>query len=227
MKNKCLNCGKETNNPKFCSRSCSAKFNNRLRLPPTENHKNKISETLKNINKNKPHKLYKCKVCGKDYIFERKKTTKNVCSRECLHFYRKNKCKFLSQDTIKKLSNAGKKSAHIQSECRRSKNEIYFCELCESYFNSVMHNEPMFNGWDADIIINDIKIAVLWNGPWHYKQIKRGISVKQIQNRDNIKINEIIKCEYTPYVIVDMGSHDKLFVEKEFEKFLNYINSGV
>ena len=111
MKNKCLNCGKETNNSKFCSRSCSAKFNNRLRLPPTESHKNKTSETLKNRNKNKPHKLYKCKVCGKDYIFECKKTIKNVCSRECLQFYRKNKRKFLSSDTIKKLSNAGKKSA--------------------------------------------------------------------------------------------------------------------
>lgn len=27
--NLCLNCGKETNNPKFCSRSCSTSFNNK------------------------------------------------------------------------------------------------------------------------------------------------------------------------------------------------------
>lgn len=29
--NKCLNCGKETSNPKFCSRSCSASYNNKKR----------------------------------------------------------------------------------------------------------------------------------------------------------------------------------------------------
>ena len=29
--NLCLNCGKETTNPKFCSRSCSATFNNKKR----------------------------------------------------------------------------------------------------------------------------------------------------------------------------------------------------
>lgn len=29
--NKCLQCGKETTNPKFCSRSCSAIYNNQRR----------------------------------------------------------------------------------------------------------------------------------------------------------------------------------------------------
>ena len=40
--NKCLNCNKETTNPKFCSRSCSATFNNRLypKRKPTKNCKN-------------------------------------------------------------------------------------------------------------------------------------------------------------------------------------------
>lgn len=30
---KCLNCGKETKNPKFCNKSCSATYNNKLRTP--------------------------------------------------------------------------------------------------------------------------------------------------------------------------------------------------
>lgn len=50
----------------------------------------------------------------------------------------------------------------------------------------------MFNGWDADIIIPNIKVAVLWNGKWHYEQIKKGHSVKQVQNRDKIKLKEIV-----------------------------------
>ena len=82
----------------------------------------------------------------------------------------------------------GRKSAEIQKETRRSKNEIYFFELCKTHFNNVLHNERIFNGWDADVIIEDFKIAILWNGPWHYRKIKSNHSVKQVQNRDKIKI---------------------------------------
>ena len=43
-----------------------------------------------------------------------------------------------------------------------------------SYVNNtsknVKHNEAIFNGWDADVIIEDIKLAVLWNGKWHYEK---------------------------------------------------------
>ena len=35
---------------------------------------------------------------------------------------------------LEKLRNAGKNSAKVQTSKRRSKNEKYFCELCEKYF---------------------------------------------------------------------------------------------
>ena len=114
----------------------------------------------------------------------------------------------------------GKKSAAAQGDKRRSKNEQYFYHLCKEHFNEVKHNEPMFNGWDADIIIEDIKVAVLWNGKWHYEQITEKHSPKQVQNRDNIKISEIRKCGYKPYIIKDMGKYDPKFVEEEFNKFI-------
>ena len=114
----------------------------------------------------------------------------------------------------------------FKSQNRRSKNEIAFCELCEDYFgkDKVLHNKPMFNGWDADIIIHDIKYAILWNGRWHYEKLASKHSVKQVQNRDKIKINEIINFGYIPYVIKDMGSHNEEFVKNEFDKFIKYIN---
>ena len=56
----------------------------------------------------------------------------------------------------------------------------------------------MFNGWDADIVIEDIKTAVLWNGIWHYKKITKKHSVAQVQNRDKIKIDEIKKGDIIP-----------------------------
>ena len=64
----------------------------------------------------------------------------------------------------------------------------------------------------------------IWNGPWHYKKIKENHSVEQVQNRDKIKILEIQKAGYIPYIIKDMGKYNKSFVEIEFQKFLEYIN---
>ena len=86
----------------------------------------------------------------------------------------------------------------------------------------VEHNKPIFNGWDADVIIHDIKVAVLWNGRWHYEQIKKSQSVAQVQNRDKIKIGEIERAGYTPYVIKDMGKASEKKVNTEFETFLNW-----
>lgn len=84
----------------------------------------------------------------------------------------------------------GRKSA--SNKCKRSKDEMTLFELCSSYFLNVSHNQPFFNGWDADILIHDIKTAILWNGPWHYKEMGfSNHSLLQVQNRDKIKINEI------------------------------------
>ena len=41
-----------------------------------------------------------------------------------------------------------------------------------------------------------------------------------MQNRDKIKIKEIEKHGYVPYVIKDMGKHNKEFVEKQFNQFI-------
>ena len=80
-------------------------------------------------------------------------------------------------------------------------------------------NEQFFDGWDADVIIHSEKTAILWNGIWHYKQILKTQSLKQVQTRDRIKTSIIEKYGYVPYVIKDMGKYNKAFVEQEFEIF--------
>lgn len=92
--------------------------------------------------------------------------------------------------------------------------------MCKEIFNDVTTNEPIFNGWDSDVIIHDLKVAVLWNGKWHYEKITKEHSVKQVQNRDYIKIKEIENKGYLPYIIKDMGKYNKKFVEKQFASFL-------
>lgn len=184
----------------FCSRVCA---NSKIH---TEETKQKISNALTGLAYNRKHKpkpkeLFRriCEDCGTPFETTNKKRI--LCSLSC----------------------AGRRSANKQSETRRSKNEKYFAQLCIDRFDRVKTNEPMFNGWDADVVIEDIKVAVLWNGKWHYEKLAEGHSVKQVHNRDKIKQKEIRKLGYTPYIIKDMGKFDKAFVLKQFKEFLTNI----
>jgi hypothetical protein len=60
----------------------------------------------------------------------------------------------------------------------------------------------------------------LWNGPWHYRQITKKQSLPQIKTRDKIKLEEIKKCGYIPYIIKDDGKYDTKFVEEQFNLFI-------
>ena len=154
-----------------------------------------------------------CKVCKKE--FKPKYARNTICSTECTkNIY--SIPEYLEKARLN-CKKAGQQSAANQS--RRSKNEIYFSELCSNYFE-ITTNEPFFEGWDADVIIHSEKVAVLWNGVWHYKQISKTQSLLQVQTRDKLKIGIIEKMGYTPYIIKDMGKYNKKFVEQEFETFM-------
>lgn len=194
-------------NKEFCSIKC---VNDYFK-------ENKIGLYEYKLKDNTKYEINECKYCNK--LYEQLKSKNSIfCSKSCATTY-------INLNTDR-CSKGGKKSAEIQSRNRRSKNEIYFAELCEKEFNNILTNEPKFNGWDADIIIEDLKIAVMWNGKWHYEKITEKHSVKQVQNRDKIKVKEIKNKGYIPYIIKDMGKYDKEFVEKEFNKFKNMLGSN-
>lgn len=175
------------------------------------------------IYKRASSKTCRCDNCRKNHIRQRRLQYRlNFLNNDYeIHFGKK-----YSKESWIALHNGGCKGIQHQGDLRRSKNEIEFCKLCEEYFDNVKHNESIFNGWDADIIIEDIKFAVLWNGPWHYKQITKSHSVKQIQNRDKIKVKEIEECGWTPYIIKDMGKANKDFVKEKFDEFLKYLKEN-
>lgn len=193
----CEICNKETEevygSGRFCSFSCKQKY-----------ARSQQGEIIPDAN---------CKYCNKE--FHPKTRNGMFCTRQCHITYQRTNEQY-KLECRSRGSKGGKISA--QSQQRRSKNEIYFAELCETQYD-ILTNEPIFNGWDADVIIPDLKIAVLWNGVWHYKKITQKHSLKQVQNRDKIKHNEIVKYGYIPYIIKDLGCHKKKFVEEEFQKF--------
>ncbi len=232
----CECCGKEfsqrikkdgkNNIKKNCSLYCANKRNHSAET------KKQISDTLKE-DYLEP-RITNCKNCN-ELITYYTKHAPRYCSTECKikskPFFRKicpncNKHFITTNKELKYCckhcgySNAGKKSANFQN--RRSKNEKYFAELCESYFSNVLTNVPLFNGWDADVIVEDYKIAILWNGKWHYEKINKKHSLLQVQTRDKIKINEIENAGYISYIIKDMGRFNPIFVCEQFEIFLKY-----
>lgn len=192
--------------PKYCSRECA---NSRI---ITQEHKDKNRLALiKNETK-----ILKCTICKNDFIIKKRgKNSKLTCSKEC-----HNK---LLQNHIG-CQNGGLASAKSQNEIRRSKNEIAFANLCINKYKNVECNANIFNGWDADIIIHDLKIAILWNGKWHYEKITKKHSLLQVQTRDKIKIKEIIEFGYKPYIIKDLGKFNLNKVNEEFNNFLNINN---
>jgi len=206
----CRKCGKEykinvtehiflnKDFPKHCSRGCanSREHSDDVKVKISLRLKNKSSKVKKEIK----NVIRKCNNCNVN--FECKDTSsQKFCSYRC----------------------AGSFGGKNSKQGKRSKNEILLFEYCKKEYKDVLSNENLFNGWDADIIINDFKLAILWNGVWHYKKVTKNHSLKQVKNRDLIKIKEIKKMGYEPYIIKDMGKHDPEFVKKEFDILKKYI----
>lgn len=159
--------------------------------------------------------IKQCLECKKDYIIKKKK--QQYCSNKC-------------------GSRAGGRMA-AANRSKRSKGEVYFEELCEIDYGDeykILSNAPIFDGWDADIIIEmpfqtkDKEyngIAICYNGVWHYKQLGKKHKLKQVQSRDKIKAKIIKKHNYFQYIVKDMGKFNRDFVEEEFYLFKAMIDN--
>jgi hypothetical protein len=211
----CEYCEKDHNGSfgsgRFCSSHCARSYSSNIKRKETNI---KVSKIMKG-------KIYGKRSIKKSVIITTICSDCNITFSYILYPKTKirNRCGKCSK--IYGASIGGKKSA----QCRnlRSKNEIKFANLCENEYKDILCNKPIFNGWDADIIIPHFKVAVLWNGIWHRQKVMKQHSLLQVQNRDRIKIKEIKKCGYYPYVIND--TEEKEIVQKEFEKFKQFISN--
>ena len=206
------NCKKEfigRTNRKYCSLTCTQKVNS------SKEHMIQMSE--KSRLKRGIHLLTTiiCKQCQTEFKPSHSLTI--LCSLDC-------KRKYEQTDEYKeKAKEYGRRGGlvSVTKQDRRSKNEMAFANLCQKYFGkqNVICNQPIFDGWDADVILPELKIAVLWNGNWHYKQISKTQSLHQVLVRDTIKLKVIEKHGYIPYIIKDTGKYNISFVKQEFELF--------
>lgn len=88
--------------------------------------------------------------------------------------------------------------------------------MIHSLYPDALSNHIITENWDADIVITSLKIAILWNGPWHYMQMPhKNHSLLQVQTRDKIKKN-LFEQEGWKVIIYE----DKYFTpELAFENF--------
>ena len=210
---------KKSNGGHFCNTSCSAKFNNkhRRRNKWSIEQRSKVKENNIKLGRKGPDSYNLiCKICKNSFVHKRK--DKITCSSKCYHEA------VVGQG--KTTWNLNKNSLH--RKIGRSYNEMKLYEMIKNKWPDAKHNLFIFNGFDADIIIPTLKLAIHWNGIWHYKQIINEQHFCNIISRDKMRYEEIERCGYTNYIIKDIKSRkDYNLVNSEFDKLTQYIDSLV
>jgi len=205
---------------RFCSTHCARSF-------ATKKKRKEINEKVRKTleGSGNPDVTLICVVCQKEFIRSFSKRYQKACSRSCGTRWSIHPDNPKKDEIHEARSKAARKRIQLQGNTRRSKNEMAFYDLCKEKWEDSLSNEPMFNGWDADVVIPSKKVAVLWNGIWHYKKVTKKHSLVQVQNRDAYKMKQIKEAGYICYVVKDLGKFDKEFVQNQFDIFVDWLKT--
>jgi hypothetical protein len=190
------------------------------------NNFDNYNKNRKILLKEKKDIIRECVWCKNDYNVKRRK--QQFCSKDCAG-------KHLSKDpeVNKERGRVGGNKSML-TLCRRSKGEIDFADLCIDYFGNenIICNELFFkdknnNLWDADIIITHLRIAVLYNGIFHYKKVYKDQKLERMIAKDRLKEKIIIQNGYTYYIVKDLKSYNKKFVIDQFNLFIHKLSYNI
>ena len=232
---KCKNCNsiipynKRMNN--YCGSSCSATINNKSRIGKTyilseEGLKNLVDNgkkrrkqlteyyhtnpdiyeayirKIKKFN-SKPKKEFICPVCGKILLLTESEFKKRkYCGGTCRN-----------------------KRNNREIYGTRSKAEVYLENKLKEEFPELVMNfndRKLLNGMELDVYIPSLKLAIEWNGIYHYKNIRDDGFFEKVKNKDFMKMTECKKMNIHLYIIKDLTSQNK-FIKDETEKIINII----
>lgn len=133
----CLNCGKETKNPKFCSRSCSATYNNK-KIGARHGDPNRYKCPI--CGNKKDHRSKTCHICfmKKKYDKVIKKPIKSFFTGSHLH-------PRFRYNHIRKWAKLLLESWNIEKVCKRCGYDLHV-EACHiKPISEFDENEPMGN----------------------------------------------------------------------------------
>jgi hypothetical protein len=98
--NKCFNCGKDTSNPKYCSRSCAVIVNNKIPKRKLSKKCSKCESIVRNYKSNL------CELHFQEYLSNQKESLRNLTFAD-----------YTNRECLKKLHSSSK-FAHIRGLCR-------------------------------------------------------------------------------------------------------------
>ncbi len=185
---KCLKCKSlipfERKTSLYCSISCG---NSRTHTEETnKKRRESLIRYYDSIEKKRVSYDIICSFCNQTHT-----RNKRPYNKSGLYSCAKDECKAKLLLSLSKMGARKGGQASAAKRVKRSKQEIELFNLLSKHFANIGHNEPIANGWDADILLYDHKIAILWNGPWHYREMGFSKhSLDQVVNRDCIKIQE-------------------------------------
>jgi MYM-type Zinc finger with FCS sequence motif len=209
----------------FCSKTCASK-NNTYR---SKRHRVKVSESLK---KRYQQKLLNAEHVVLDRGYYRVAKVKNICVICSKVFFHCKPLQSCSKQCLLEISRrSGTKGGLTTSTSpfqkrSRSNNERNFFQKILNLYPDALHNKRMFDGYDADIIIPSKKIAIHWNGIWHYQKVITESLLHKIQKKDELRYASIARCGYINYIIKDLGVMNKEKVDHEYINFINYIQQS-
>ncbi len=234
--NLCLNCNNslpyDKRKNKFCSSSCSASYNNKNRII-TDEQKSKTSLSLKRIDRGgkKALKEYKrnCKECGDVFIVTRiengKLSQQEYCSDICSKLGMKKNLSLNVKEKVRNGTHKGWTSRNIISYP-----EKFFIEVLK---NNKLEYKQNFVISKRDLGLNDISNYFL-DFYFEDKKIDLEIDGKQHSYKDR-KEKDIVRDKLLEDVGIKVyrikwknpiNEVNKEYLEKEIQKFLNYINYG-
>lgn len=223
---KCLNCNKEFSekyskwsNGNFCSKKCARQFSSKEKRKEINE---KVSKTLKEYFKTHKHPHlgkvspkkgirnlidWKCPQCGKiikltPYIASKRKFCCGTCRN---NFNNKNIC-----GTTSKAES------------------ILYNEIIKKFpkLNVIRNDRIILNGLELDIYLPELKIAIEWNGVFHYKDVHKNKKLELIKNKDLLKEQMCKELGINLIVIKDLTSNKKFILEKVNE-IVSYIEKYI
>jgi hypothetical protein len=199
-KTKCHFCGKE-----FMRKNCDSpkhRSNRSNKQGYVLSGKEFCSKTCfyKSVNKKV---TVPCAWCGKEVIkgqsdLRKTKSGKSFCSSSCGASF---------NNTQRRKS-------------RRSKCEKMLCEMLVLEFPNmsiIANDRDLLDGFEVDISLPEIKLAIEWNGIIHFKAIYGTDKLAKIQNRDDQKIKIAKEKGITLIVVPDLVSTEA-YVKEVFQE---------
>ena len=195
----------------------------------------------------------KCEYCQKIFKRESKNQPKYkgriraYCDNKCSNQHRtqlntvKSNCGFCDKPIIKMLSQSKKSKSgkffcnsscaasfnnKLKRKSRRSKIERKFYDLLVKEFPNLdilSNDKTMLDGYEADVCIPKLKLAIEWNGIVHFKPIYGQTKLDKIQTIDADKLEIAANKDINLIVIPDLVSNDKI-LQKAFRDVRDIIN---